>query len=661
MIKKSDAEYLADFLKSVIHEDEYELILDDGYYNLVFGNDEASIKAKQIICSKPVNEKIDFLNDCLSSMVGSDVNVNICGFDEKYVRISEIGSKHIGNIIKVKAVINGVSNIKPVCELLRMKCRKCESEVDIEQHDPFVLRTLSKCCAPNEKSQPCNGLLEIQHEMSEYKDSQNLTIQELPEDINKQIPTIKDVIVYNNSLLDKFKSGDQVDIIGIVKIKFNTSPHNNRRTESYIEALNIIPKRKDITTMSLTNEEMADVINLSKTENIYQRLIDNIAPSIYGFNKEKEAGLLSLVGGVEKEYIDETGGRYWINVFLIGDPATAKSRLLQAIYKLAPIGIFTGGRGVSGVGLTSAIIHEKGSDAPMLVAGALPLADKGIACVDELDKIKPDDVNAMYIAMENGVVPVTKGGFNTSLMSRTAIFGAANPALGRYDFNRNVSENLKGFPVVLLSRFDLIFICLDEANEETDYKIAHKVMNKEIPEDDNKVKLIDRQLLKNYIFYAKSLKPQLKDGLEKFIANYYCNLRKRQSREDPVPITARNLGAIIRLAEAHAKVLLKDVVDEDDAKAAIKLLNASLEQTCKIVDTDGVTKINVDKINAPLNQMDRETLVIKVLSENKSGGMTIDEISKATNGRVSVDEVRKIVSRNFNKIYEPISGIYRTY
>jgi replicative DNA helicase Mcm len=655
MIDGNDASTLYNYINSKITPDEQSNIIKKGFYNLIFGDDEESQKALKILLTKPVNEKLESIKNSVNRiLLTEDIEISLNGFNDCFIKLNEIGSEHVGSIVKIKATINGVSNIKPKCEVLYLKCTN-DHLFKIDQRDPFKLNNRMKNCPKVEsgEKQPCSRPLDIQYEDSIYKNSQKLSIQSLPEDTTAQIPIMKDVFIYNKFLLDKFKSGDIVEIIGIIKVKFNKDPDNNRSTESYIEGLNIIPKRKDIAIMSLSPDEIIKVKTLANEPDVYNKLIENIAPTIFGFKLEKEAGLLALVGGVEKQYIDETSKRYWINVFLCGDPSTAKTALLEAIYKLAPIGNFTGGRGVSGVGLTSAIIHEKGSESPMLIAGMLPLTDRGLLCIDEFDKIEAKDVGAMYMALENGIVPVDKGGFSAKLMARTAVFGASNPSLGRYDDNRTVGENLKGFPIVLLSRFDLIFICKDEVNTERDGRIADRIMDND--NEDIKVESIDRQVLKNYIFYAKMLKPSMGSEMKELVKEYYLKVRKRQSRDDPVPIAPRQLLSIIRLAEAHAKIMLKDVVDKEDIDAAKNLVDESLKQTCKVTGLDGEIKINVNKVGTTMSKESQEVKISNIIRENTHDypeGMTVTDISLKTEGMISPDGV-KLIIKKIEGIYQP--------
>lgn len=633
---------LSEYVKKMISEQSEDVIKNNGYIDLVFTEDD--IEVLSIFKQKPVEDKIIEVKNILNRVLNKDIDVCIHGFDDEYIKISRIGAENVGKLVKIRAIVNATTPIKPVCQSLELECNRCHNTFNLPQTDPFKLIVYNKC-PMQDGDKICGGKLKVNYDNSAYKDSQKIIVQEIPEDVSKQIPSSKELMIYNKMFLDVFKSGDWIDAIGVVKIKPNNNPNMNKFTDTYIEAYNIIPKHKDADISKLSKDEVLKIKELVNTHG-YRTLVENVAPNIIKMDVEKEAALLSLIGGVEHSSTD----RYWINVLLAGDPSVAKSQILIAAANIAPIGVYSGGKGLSAAGLTSAVVKEKGSEVPMLMAGLLPLCNKGIAAIDEFDKVSSDDVKSIHGAMENGIVSVDKGGFRTSLMSKTAVLAAANPSFGKYDVNRTFGENMKSFPIPLLTRFDLMFICLDDVDESKDRKIAKRMMKNDNEED--KLVEIDRELMKNYIFYAKSLTPTMSSEIKSYIEDYYIGIRKRQNREDPTPITHRQLASIIRLAEAHAKALLKNEVDMDDAIAAIRLVDISLEQTCRVINSDGITVINTANIEFQPNNTTKFTMIYDCIKKSGEFGMTEDEIFDTFKGVISMSEIQKYISQMNNKIYD---------
>ncbi|MGB9779178.1 MAG: ATP-binding protein, partial [Candidatus Bathyarchaeales archaeon] len=317
-------------------------------------------------------------------------------------------------------------------------------------------------------------------------------------------------------------------------------------------------------------------LELAKDPWIHRKIINSIAPSIYGYDHIKEAIMYLLFGGVPKTLPDITI-RGEMNALLIGDPGTAKSQLLQYVARIAPRGLYTSGRGTTAAGLTAAVIRERGGGMS-LEAGALVLADKGVACIDEIDKMRPEDRVAIHEAMEQHTVSVAKGGIVATLNARTAILAAANPALGRYEPHRTVAENIS-LPVTILSRFDLIFVLRDVPDKETDGKMSEHILEihrKGVTPVEPPIPL---ELLRKYVSYAKGIKPVLTQEALKRLNDFYLAMRSVSETEgSPVAITARQLESLVRIAEARARAALRKEVLAEDAEAAINIMKRSLEE-----------------------------------------------------------------------------------
>ncbi|GAH33841.1 unnamed protein product, partial [marine sediment metagenome] len=266
--------------------------------------------------------------------------------------------------------------------------------------------------------------------------------------------------------------------------------------------------------LEITPEDEEAIKLLANDPQIYSKTIQSIAPSLYGLDKIKEAIALQLFGGVLKERPD-VRIRGDIHVLLVGDPGTGKSQLLQYVVKVSPRGLYTTGRGSTAAGLTAATVKEKDGGF-VLEAGALVLADMGICCIDEMDKMRKEDRGAIHPAMEQQIVSIAKGGIVATLNARDAILAAANPTLGRYNAYQSIAENISTFPVTLLNRFDLIFIVKDIPNEEKDAQITKHILDIHVDSELSKPP-IEPTLLRKYISYSKRITPKLSPEARKCI------------------------------------------------------------------------------------------------------------------------------------------------
>jgi replicative DNA helicase Mcm len=387
--------------------------------------------------------------------------------------------------------------------------------------------------------------------------------------------------------------------------------------------------------------------------------MNSLAPSIYGYDHIKESIMYLLFGGVPKNLPDITI-RGEMNALLIGDPGTAKSQLLQYVARIAPRGLYTSGRGTTAAGLTAAVIREKGGGMS-LEAGALVLADKGIACIDEMDKMRPEDRVAIHEAMEQHTVSVAKGGIVATLNARTAILAAANPALGRYEPHRTVAENIS-LPVTILSRFDLIFVLRDVPNKEADGKMSEHILEMHRKGLSPVEPPIPLDLLRKYISYAKGIKPVLTQEALQRLKDFYLAMRSASESEgSPVAITARQLESLVRIAEAKARVALRKEVLSEDAEAAITIMKRSLEEVG--IDLSSY-KIDIDLImtGKPKSVRDKLQTVLSTLMEmEKETGIVektalLNELE--TKYTISTGEAERLIGQLLREgtIYEPREG-----
>ncbi|MGH9878651.1 MAG: ATP-binding protein, partial [Nitrososphaerales archaeon] len=400
---------------------------------------------------------------------------------------------------------------------------------------------------------------------------------------------------------------------------------------------------------------------IASNPDVYDRLISSLAPHIYGHDILKESVLLQIIGSSQRELEDGTKIRGDINVLLVGDPGTAKSELLKYAARVAPRGLYTSGRGSTAAGLTAAVLRDK-SGIMMLEAGAVVLGDQGLVCIDEFDKMKPEDRSALHEVMEQQSCSVAKGGIVATLNARTSILAAANPMLGKYDPFRNITENVN-LPIPLLTRFDLVFAIRDEPQRETDTNVARHILGIHRRGTYAVAPMLDIDTLGKYLAYAKRLDPIISQEAEDKIFDYYLQMRNVES-EDMITVTPRQLEALVRLATARARLLLKDTVDVSDAERAIYLVGNMLH-TVGIDVTTG--KVDLGVLHG-MPQSERGKLqlffdVFHALSGTEKNPVEekalVTELVKS--GKFTEEEAKAFITKaNRNgTIYEVKSGFYK--
>jgi replicative DNA helicase Mcm len=573
-------------------------------------------------------------------------------------QLRKLGSRNMGKLVMVEGIIVRATPVRPMVQIGAFKCKRCGTMNMVEQTGQF-LKAPSICMAPD-----CgrDGPFEFTQEESQFIDSQDLRLQEKPEDLPPgQLPRVLAVKLIGDEIVDLARPGDHVSIVGIVRA-FAPSLQGMGKLRTFIlqlDANSIEVLGKEPETSPPTPEEEAEIIKLSKDPQVHKKILSSIAPSIFGNEHLKEAVMYLLFGGVSRS-LPDVNIRGEINALIIGDPGTAKSQLLQYISRLAPRGLYTSGRGTTAAGLTAAVVREKGGSMS-LEAGALVLADKGIACIDEMDKMRPEDRVAIHEAMEQHTVSVAKGGIVATLNARTAVLAAANPSLGRYEPNRTVAENIS-LPVTILSRFDLIFVLRDIPNKDSDGRMSRHILEMHRFGRTPVEAQVNAELLRKYVSYAKNVKPELSEEALKRLSEFYLAMRSASESEgSPVAITARQLESLVRVAEARARVALRPVVTPEDAEAAISIMKRSLEEVG--IDMSNF-KVDIDLImtGRPKSIRDRLGIVISTIVEmEKVAGIVerdalVNELE--TKHKIPKSEIERMISQLLREgtVYEPREG-----
>ena len=577
--------------------------------------------------------------------------------------LREINADLINKLVSISGMVVRSSEVKPLAKKVAYKCTNCNTVTEA-QLKGLVMKKPIKCPACSEKE------LEMDPESSLFIDFQMVRLQELPEDLPAgQLPHYIEVTVMSD-LVDQCRPGDRIILTGIIRIEqeqlapqAKTSLFRLRMEGNNIEYLGGRAGSKDtryVERIMISTEDERQIRTIASKPDAYEKLIASFAPHIYGHEPIKEAILLLIVGSVTKRLEDGSTRRGDINVLLVGDPGTAKSEMLKFTAKIAPRGLYTSGRGSTAAGLTAAVIRDK-SGIMMLEAGAVVLGDQGIVCIDEFDKIKPEDRSALHEVMEQQTCSVAKGGIVATLNARTSILSASNPIYGKYDPYKNITENVN-LPVPLLTRFDLIFIVRDSPDKEKDNLVASHIL--EIHRDTEQAArpAIDIDLFSKYLSYAKQIEPALTPEAIDIVRSYYMDMRRIES-EGMITVTPRQLEALIRLASARSRLLLKDMVDAEDAQRAIYLVDQMMRTAGVDVNT-GKTDFGV-LYGKPQSVVSKEKTFMELF-----GGLTgaenndvedkvlVGELVKT--GKFSDEEARKYIQK-FNRegqIFERRPGFW---
>ncbi len=531
--------------------------------------------------------------------------------------LRDIGTADIERLRSVEVIITKISDLKPRLHIAVFTCEACGNTIEVSQKnerelvEPLRCPTDSGCGGSrNSKDNPTRFNLVVN--VSRMVNNQWIEIQELPESVPSGAQPTRGSVLVEGDQVNRHLPGER--IVGNVMPVVRSEVRRNRKTPMFDVIYHLISSEHESTPFNeikINEEDREKILEISRRDDLIGLMQNSIAPSVFAtgvMHYVKRSLALQLFGGVSRINQDRTRTRGDIHILLMGDPGVAKSQVLNYMSKISPRGKLASGGGVSGAGLTAAAVRDAFGDGRFaLEAGVLPLSDRGLAAIDEFDKISEEDRKVMHPAMEQQQIHVAKGGITATLPSRCAILAAANPKDGRFSKrgpNQSVmrSYNETGLPPPLASRFDIIWMMRDEVRVEDDERIARYILDNRTkgvsetmieeaisldPSEEVKDEIyaftvdntehLSLEFLRKYIAYAKrNHHPDLNSDARAKILEYYTDERQNYGREDQmggesevIPITARALEALIRLTEAHARMHLKDTATGEDAGVAL--------------------------------------------------------------------------------------------
>ena len=581
------------------------------------------------------------------------------------IKVRNIRSRHLNEMIVIEGIIRQASDVRPQVVNAKFECPSCGTVMSVLQIEK-KFREPSRCSCGRR-----GGFKLISKEMV---DTQRLVIEEAPESLSggeqpKRINVFVKEDLVEPKMEEKTTPGSRVKVIGVLKevpVPLQTGGLSTR-FELAIEVNNIIPMEETFEELDISEEDERQILEMSEDPLIFTNLARSITPSIWGYEEIKKSLVLQLFSGVQKTHEDGQTSRGDIHILLIGDPGVAKSVTLAFMANISPKGRYVVGKSTSGAGLTATVVRDEYLKGWSLEAGAMVLANKGLVCIDELEKMDPQDRSAMHEAMEQQTVTISKANVQASLRAETSVLAAANPKFGRFDPNQPIAQQIE-LPPTLINRFDIIFTLRDIPDREKDERIADHVLHEHRKEGEGM--LIPREIFRKYVAYAKQrIHPELSDEAMAEIKNFYIELRNKpvavESGLRPIPISARQLQALIRMAEASAKIRLSKYVTKKDAENAIEIMKYYLMQ----VGYDYESKtFDIDRISGRFSSSQRGKILLVrdtiIDLENKMGKMIpTEELEKELDGKITNSELDDAIEklRSSGEVFSPKRGyIQRT-
>jgi replicative DNA helicase Mcm len=560
-------------------------------------------------------------------------NIRFINFPKK-TSLKDLRSDMLGKYLSISGIVRNIKKTEPFIMIARFNCQNCSARKDVPQ-DGFELSFPDFCDCGKTK-------WVLDRDKSVMMDYQMLKLQDSPEGLRGGEAPHEVEVWVSDDLCGRINAGNRVVLNGVLKAIPKGKSKVRMQNVFIGDSLSLL--ERDFIDIDISDEDVNEIVLMSQDKDVYNNMVGAIAPSIYGHSDVKEAVLLQLFGGVRVLNSDDTYSRGDIHVLLVGDPGVAKSKLLDSVIQLCPRGVKASGGTSSKAGLTAVAVKDT-EGVWTLEAGAVVLADQGELIIDEIDKMSPDDRAALHGAMEQQEVAVTKAGINTVLQARCSILAAANPKSGRFDstYSIDLAEQID-LPPTLLSRFDLIFCMTDIPESKEDENVAEFILQTHGTPVKPKYSNL---LIRKYIGYAKkNVFPVLSPAANKIIKDYYVEVRGLSGKngQKAVPLTARQLEALIRLAKAAARVRLSQKVTEMDARRAVNILDSCLRH---IAYNPKTGSFDIDKIATKMSSEKRDGMrelrsVIKKLQDENGGAikttLVMEEMEKLGYDPIKIEQ-----------------------
>ncbi len=576
------------------------------------------------------------------------------------IKVRNIRSRNLNEMIVIEGIIRQASDVRPQVVNAKFECPSCGTVMSVLQIEK-KFREPPRCSCGRR-----GGFRLISKEMV---DTQRLVVEEAPESLSggeqpKRINVFVKEDLVEPKMEEKTTPGSRIKVIGVLK-EVPIPLHSgglSTRFELAIEANNVIPLEETFEELDISEEDERQILELSEDPMVFENLARSITPSIWGYEEIKKSLVLQLFSGVQKVHADGQKSRGDIHILLIGDPGVAKSVTLGFMANISPKGRYVVGKSASGAGLTATVVRDEYLRGWSLEAGAMVLANKGLVCIDELEKMDPNDRSAMHEAMEQQTITVSKANVQATLRAETSVLAAANPKFGRFDPSQPIAQQID-LPPTLINRFDIIFTLRDIPDRQKDEKIADHVLHEHKKQGESM--LIPRELFRKYVAYAKQrVKPELSEEAMEEIKKFYIELRNQpvaiESGLRPIPISARQLQALIRMSEASAKMRLNKRVTKEDAKRAIDIMKYYLMQ----VGYDYESKtFDIDRISGKFSSSQRGKILtvrdaITDLEQRIGKMIPVEEIEKELEGKMKKEEIEEAMNKlsSSGDIFSPRKG-----
>ncbi len=561
--------------------------------------------------------------------------------------IRAIRETDLNRLVAIDGIVRRVTEVRPQIRDAVFECVACRTKFHEPQDEAsLVFREPLECPESQGGCGKTQGRTRFRlvAEESAYVDAQRIEIQEHPESLRHGAHPQGLAVLLTEDLTGRVLPGNRIVLNGVLRSFQRASASarggvvRNTTFDLMVLANSFESKTQEYTEIEISPEESQLIESFRGDPTVVDKIVLSLAPTIKGMEQEKEAIALQLFGGVEKRHADGVRVRGDIHALLVGDPGTAKSQLLRYIADVAPRGIYTSGKGATAAGLTAAAVKDDFAGGRWtLEAGMLVLADGGMAIIDELDKMSPEDRSAMHEALEQQTVSIAKAGITATLNARCPVLAAANPKWGRFTNDRSIADQID-LPPTLLSRFDVIFSIKDLPDQARDRRLANRILAShreaggEVVGSGESAAPFSPDLLKKYIAYARrNVRPVLEEAALAELEDFYVRVRKQGEEPNaPVPITARQLEALVRLSEAAARARLSARVEVEDARRAIQIMENFLRRVS--MTEEGQLDIDLTQTGVSHTQRERFEIaqrVMRELQEEHGGHFSVEQYREA--------------------------------